>query len=197
MSFLLGLTGSIGMGKSTTARLFAEEGCAVWDADVAVHRLYACGGAAVDPIGSKFPEAIEEASVSRDRLKEIISRNPDALEQIEAIVHPLVARDRQDFIRESTAEIIVFDIPLLYENSSETFFDAVACVSVSPELQRKRVMDRGTMTEEQFNSILAKQMPNEEKCARSDFVIQTDTLEMARAQVQDIVRQIRNRLDNA
>lgn len=197
MSFLLGLTGSIGMGKSTTARLFAEEGCAVWDADAAVHRLYAQGGAAVGPIEAAFPEAVLDGAVARERLKDIIVCDPDALKRIEGIVHPLVARDRQDFIAQSDAAIIVLDIPLLFENGAETGFDAVACVSVSPEIQRQRVLDRGTMTERQFETIRANQIPNEEKCARSDYVIETDTLENARRQVQAIVREIRSGLQDA
>jgi len=197
MSFLLGLTGSIGMGKSTTAKMFAAEGCALWDADAAVHRLYSEGSAAVEPIADLFPEAIENQMVSRNKLKAIIDHDPSALKQIEAIVHPLVAQDRQDFIARTDADIIVLDIPLLFENGFETKVDAVACVSVQTNVQRQRVLERGTMTKAQFDAILARQMPNEEKCARSDFVIETDTLEHARRQVHDIVEQIKSRLDNA
>lgn len=197
MSFLLGLTGSIGMGKSTTARIFAEEGCAVWDADAAVHRLYDRNGAAVEPMGAEFPDAIEAGMVQRRRLKDIIANDPTALQRIEAIVHPLVAKDRQQFIETSGAEIIVLDIPLLFENGAEKMMDAVACVTVPPEVQRDRVLERGTMSEKELDAILAKQMPNEEKCARSDFVIETHTLETAQRQVQDIVRQIKGGLANA
>ncbi|MBU3260532.1 dephospho-CoA kinase [Roseovarius sp. PS-C2] len=197
MSFLLGLTGSIGMGKSTTARMFAEEGCALWDADAAVHRLYAKGGAAVGPIRDVFPEAVIDGAVSRDQLKAIIAQDETALERIEKIVHPLVARDRADFIHESTADIVVLDIPLLFETGADKGMDATACVTVSPELQRERVLARGTMSEAQFEIIRAKQMPNDEKCRRADFVIETDTLEHAGQQVQDVVRQIRDRLKHA
>ena len=197
MSFALGLTGSIGMGKSTTADLFALEGCAVWDADAAVHRLYAEGGAAVAPIRAAFPEAIENGAVSRDALKRIISADPTALEQIESIVHPLVARDREAFRQAAKSDILVFDIPLLFETGGDAQMDAVACVSIPPDEQKRRVMARGTMTEAQFEQIRAKQMPNDEKCARSDFVIVTDTLDHARAQVQDVVRQIRAGLADA
>ena len=197
MSFLLGLTGSIGMGKSTTAEMFADEGCAVWDADAAVHRLYARGGAGVAPIGAIFPDAVSDGAVSRDQLKEIIARDPEALAEIERVVHPLVARDRAEFIRQSDADIIVLDIPLLFETGSEKGMDAVACVSVSPETQRNRVLARGTMTPDHLDSILAKQMPNDEKCARADFVIETDTLEHARRQVHDVVSTITDRLANA
>nr|WP_170539641.1 dephospho-CoA kinase [Ruegeria arenilitoris] len=197
MSFALGLTGSIGMGKSTTADLFAQEGCAVWDADAAVHRLYAEGGAAAAPIRAAFPDAIEDGAVSRDALKRIIGADPTALKRIESIVHPLVARDREAFRQAAKADILVFDIPLLFETGGDAQMDAVACVSIPPDEQKRRVMARGTMTEAQFEQIRAKQMPNDEKCARSDFVIVTDTLDHARAQVQDVVRQIRAGLADA
>ncbi len=195
MSFRLGLTGSIGMGKSTTAQMFADAGCAVWDADAAVHLLYAAGGAAVEPMRVRFPGAIETGAVSRARLKEVIARNPDALREIEAIVHPLVAADRAKFISNATADILVFDIPLLFETGGNTQMDAVACVHVDADTQKERVLARGSMTEAQFDAILAKQMPVAEKMARSDFVIETDTLEHARAQVHSVLEQIRNRHD--
>ncbi|NDW46409.1 dephospho-CoA kinase [Ruegeria sp. PrR005] len=193
MTFVLGLTGSIGMGKSTTARLFVEAGCALWDADAAVHRLYSPGGAAVEPMRSAFPDAILNDAVSRDALKALIAADPSALKRIESIVHPLVAQDRARFRETATADILVFDIPLLFETGGDAAMDAVACVSIPPDEQKARVMARGTMTEAQFEQIRAKQMPNDEKCARSDFVIVTDTLDHARAQVQDVVRQIRAR----
>lgn len=197
MIFRLGLTGSIGMGKSTTAKMFAEEGCAVWDADAAVHRLYAKGGSAVVPMQEVFPTAIIDGAVSRDALKEIIGADPQALKQIEAIVHPLLGADRADFAQNAAADILVYDIPLLFETGGEKRMDAVACVTVSPQIQRDRVMARRTMTEAQFEGIRAKQMPNDEKCARSDYVIETDTLEHARAQVQDVVADIRKRMRDA
>lgn len=195
--FILGLTGSIGMGKSTTAQMFAEEGCALWDADAAVHRLYAKGGAAVGPLQEAFPQAISDGAVSRDTLRGIIADDPGALKRIEAIVHPLVAADRAAFLSETTADIAVLDIPLLFETGGEKLADAVVCVSVPAELQEKRVMERGTMTREQFAHIRDKQLPDAEKRARSDYVIITDTVEHARAQVQNIVRQIREKMANA
>ena len=197
MTFILGLTGSIGMGKSTTARLFAEAGCAVWDADAAVHRLYAPGGAAVAPMSKVFPQVIENGSVSRPLLKRVIAADPTTLQKVEKIVHPLVAADRERFLSEVTADIAVLDIPLLYENGSEVMMDAVACVTVSPEVQRARVMERGTMTPEQFEAILSKQMPDAEKRARADYVILTDTLEHARAQVHSVICDITQRLIHA
>ena len=197
MMFLLGLTGSIGMGKSTTAQFFVDEGCALWDADAAVHRLYSKGGTAVEPIRQQFPDAVVNDEVDRNALKKIIAKDRGALTKIEKIVHPLVARDRQDFRDSATTDILVFDVPLLFETGGNSAMDAVACVSVSAVLQRKRVLDRGTMTPEQFDLILSKQMPDKEKRARADYVIVTDTLEHARAQVQDIVTEIRGQIDNA
>ena len=191
MSFLLGLTGSIGMGKSTTAKLFAAEGCDVWDADAAVHRLYDVGGAAVEPMRAAFPNAVVDGTVSRDALKQIIGQDSTALKKIEQIVHPLVAQDREEFKANATSDILVFDIPLLFETGGNARMDAVACVSVSAEIQEIRVMERGTMTLEQFQNIRAKQMPDAEKRALADFVIITDTVDHARSQVQDIVEKIR------
>ncbi|MEC3861349.1 dephospho-CoA kinase [Mesobacterium sp. TK19101] len=191
MSFRLGLTGSIGMGKSTTAQFFAEEGCTVWDADAAVHRLYAPGGLAVAPIAAALPDAIEQGGVSREALKRMISADVSVLKTLEQIVHPLVRQDRSEFAGTAAADVLVFDIPLLFETGAETEFDAVACVYVDAETQRARVLERGTMTEAQFETILAKQMPISEKCARADYVIETDTVDHARAQVRDILGRIR------
>lgn len=197
MSFRLGLTGSIGMGKSTTARLFAEAGCDVWDADAAVHRLYSRGGAAVEPMGRAFPDAIVNGEVSRAALKEIIARDETALSVIESIVHPLVAEDRAAFVEKSKSDIVVLDIPLLFETGGNTRVDAVAVVSIGPVTQRARVLERGTMTEAQFETILSKQVPDAEKRAKADYVIITDTVEHARAQVQDVIADILRRLGDA
>lgn len=195
--FLLGLTGSIGMGKSTTAAMFADAGCAVWDADAAVHRLYAKGGAAVPAFLDAFPEAVVEGEISRPVLKKIIGQDPEALKKIEAIVHPLVGQDRASFLAAATSDIVVLDIPLIFETGGNKHMDAVACVSVSDQIQQERVMARGTMTLEQFQAIRAKQMPNAEKCALSDYVIQTDTLDHARAQVLEIIKDIKEKLTDA
>jgi len=197
MSFKLGLTGSIGMGKSTTAQMFVDLGCALWDADAAVHRLYDVGGAAVAPMQEKFPEAVVAGAISRDKLKEVIGHDPSALQSIEEIVHPLAAQDRAEFIASAKADILVFDIPLLFETGGNTSMDAVVCVSILPELQRDRVLERGTMSEAQFGQIRAKQMPNDEKVARADYIVTTDTLDHARQQVEKIVTTIRGQLDNA
>lgn len=195
--FVLGLTGSIGMGKSTTARMFADEGCALWDADAAVHRLYDVNGAAVAPLQKVFPDAVLDGAVSRLILKEIISQTPDALKKIESIVHPLVAQDRAVFLEQATADIVVLDIPLLFETGGQARVDATVCVFVDDETQRQRVLERGTMTPAQFEAIKAKQMPAAEKRALADYVIETDTIKHARAQVQDVVKDIRERLKDA
>ncbi len=197
MTFKLGLTGSIGMGKSTTAKMFAEAGCAVWDADAAVHRLYSKSGKAVPAFERDFPEAVIEGEVSRAALKLIIGRDPTALKRIEEIVHPLVGEDRADFIAHATADILVFDIPLLFETGGNAAMDAVATVSAPADIQKQRVMDRGTMTEAQFEAIREKQMPDAEKRARADYVIETDTLDHARAQVQAVIDDIQGKLRNA
>jgi len=185
------------MGKSTTAQMFADAGCAVWDADAAVHRLYAKGGLAVPGIAMKFPDAVRQAAVSRDALKDIIARDPTALRQIEAIVHPLVALDRKAFLADVQADIAVLDIPLLFETGGEKAVDAVACVIVPDRIQVERVMARGTLSEAQFSAIREKQMPAVKKAARADYVIPTDTLEVARAQVQNVIDHIKKRLANA
>ena len=195
MLFRLGLTGSIGMGKSQTAVFFAEAGCPVWDADAAVHRLYGAGGVAVAAIGASFPQAIVDGAVSREALREVIASDSTALKRLESIVHPLVRADRAEFDRTHPEAIGVFDIPLLYETGSETEFDAVACVTIPEDIQRARVLARGTMSAEDLDRILARQMPNAEKCARADFVITTDTLDHARAQVQAVLKEIERRID--
>ena len=193
--FLLGLTGSIGMGKSTTARMFAEEGMPVWDADAAVHKLYSKGGAAVDPISLLCPAAVTDGAVDRDALASWVTAAPDRLQKLEHVVHPLVAADREDFIASSVAPIVLLDIPLLFETGSDRMVDAVVVVSTDPDTQRDRVLSRPGMTPERLDAILARQMPDAEKRSRADFIVETDSLEAARRNVQSVVRDIRGRLD--
>lgn len=197
MTYLLGLTGSMGMGKSTTARMFADEGCAVYDADAAVHRLYAKGGAAVPPISEVLPDAIVDGAVSRERLKAMIAKDEIILKTIEKIVHPLVKEDRRKFIDASTADITVLDIPLLFETGCHKDVDAVVVVTVNFEEQQSRLMERARMTPKQLETIMQMQSPDAEKRRMADHVIETDTLEHARAQVRAIVRDIRETLKNA
>lgn len=190
MTHLLGLTGSIGMGKSTTAQMFADEGVPVWDADAAVHALYDVGGAAVGPIGAEFPDAIVAGAVSRDRLKQIIAADPTALRRIEQIVHPLVAADRQAFIDAHDEPLILFDIPLLYETGADNWLHSVLVVTAPPDVQESRVLDRPGMTETQLAMILARQMPDAEKRARADHVIATLTLDGTRAAVRHLIAEL-------
>ena len=189
----IGLTGSIGMGKTTTAQMFAEAGLPVWDADVAVHRLYAAGGAAVPEIARICPEAVGPEGVDRGALKRRIAEDPAALERIEAVVHPLVAADRARFLAEAEAPAAVLDIPLLFETGADREMDLTVTVTTDPETQRARVMRRPGMTEEQFAAMAAKQMSDAEKRARADVVIRTDDPDTARAGVQDVLRRVEAR----
>lgn len=191
MSCLLGLTGSIGMGKSTTARMFATHGAAVWDADAAVHEIYRAGGAAVAPIKAVWPQAIIAGAVDRGALKAIIAADGAALPRLEAIVHPLVAEHRAAFIKTAASDILLFDIPLLFETQADLWLDKVAVVSAPFDVQKQRVLARPGMDDAQFAQILSRQMPDAEKRARADWVIPTLTLEGAQAAVDAIVAQIR------
>jgi dephospho-CoA kinase len=189
--FRLGLTGSIGMGKSTTAVMFAEAGVAVWDADAAVHRLYAKGGAAVAPMAALHPAAVIEGAVDRMALKGWIAKDPSALQQIETVVHPLVAADRAAFLARAKGDIVVLDIPLLFEKGTEQDVDATLLVTAPAVLQRARVLARPGMTEAQFSAILARQMPDAEKRARATHIIETLSLDSARAAVLALISYIR------
>jgi dephospho-CoA kinase len=197
MSFVLGLTGGIGMGKSTTARMFADEGVPVWDADAAVTRLYAPGGAAVSAIAALFPAAVRDGAVDRPALRAWLAADPGALDRLQAAVHPLVARDRAQFLTATTAPIVVLDVPLLFETGLDRACDATLTVTAPAEVQRARVLTRGTMTEAAFNALLIRQMPDADKRARSTYVIETTTLDTARAAVRQILAEIRGRLSHA
>lgn len=189
--FLLGLTGSIGMGKSTTSAMFAAEGIPVWDADAVVHKLYAKGGAAVAPIGAVHPEAIVDGAVSRPALKAVIAANPAALTGIEAIIHPLVAADRAAFIAASDADLIVLDIPLLFENGTEQTVDATLLVTAPAALQRQRVLARPGMTEAHLALILARQMPDADKRKRATHIVETLDIAATQAYVRALITYIR------
>lgn len=194
--FRLGLTGSIGMGKSTTAQMFAAEGVPVWDADAAVHRLYGPGGAAVAPVAALCPAALLGGGIDRGALKAWIAGDAARLRQLEAVVHPLVAADRAAFLAEAAAGragLVLLDVPLLFETGADAGMDGVAVVTAPAEVQRERVLARPGMTAEQLDLILARQIPDAEKRRRADWLIETVTLDAARARVREVIAQIRNR----
>jgi dephospho-CoA kinase len=191
--FVLCLTGSLGMGKSATARLFAEAGVPVHDSDAVVHELYE--GKAVAPIEQAFPGSTIGGKVDREKLAAMVLNNAVALARLEAIVHPLVGDARQQFLADATsrgAAIVVIDIPLLFEIGGERRCDAVVVVSAPPEVQRARAFERPGMTAEKFAAILARQIPDVEKRRRADFVVDTSRgFDHARAQVGDILRAVK------
>ena len=193
--FLVGLTGSIGMGKSTTANMFADMDVPVWDADAAVADLYSAGATGTQAIAALFPEATNDNGVDREALHEIISRDKDALSKIESVIHPLVARHRQTFIDTCTEDIILLDIPLLLEIGADETVDHVVVVSAPPEIQRERVLARANMTPDRFEMIVAKQIPDAEKRKRADTVIETISLDATRAAVESLLKKLRQDID--
>jgi dephospho-CoA kinase len=190
--FVLGLTGSLGMGKSTTARFFAEEGVPLHDADAAVHRLYE--GEATPLIEAAFPGTTSGGRVDRDKLAKKVLGDSAAIKKLETIIHPLVGRAEARFLDEAArkdAAVVVLDIPLLFETGADRRCDAVVVVSAPADVQRARAFERPGMTEEKFQAILAKQMPDAEKRARADFVVDTSKgFDAARAQVREILGRI-------
>ena len=188
---ILGLTGSIGMGKSTTAKLFAEAGVPVYDADATVHRLYE--GEAVPFIEAAFPGTTVDGKVDRARLSARVVHDPAAIKQLEQVVHPMLGASRQKFLEEaeqSGAPVAVVDVPLLYETGGEKRVDAVVVVTTSPEIQRERILARDNMTGEKLDAILTRQLPDAEKRKRADFVVDTSHgLDPVRAQIRDILKQ--------
>ncbi|MDB5455180.1 MAG: dephospho-CoA kinase [Caulobacter sp.] len=193
----VGLTGSIGMGKSTTAAMFAAEGAPVYDADAAVHLLYSQGGAAVAPVEAAFPGVVRDGAVDRAALSARVVGDPKALRWLEAIVHPLVAADRGAFFDQAAADgaqIVVLDIPLLFETGGEAKVDAVVVVSAPAEVQRARVLARPDMDEAKLDAILARQMADVEKRAKAHYVIDTSRgLDAARDQVRAVLADLRQR----
>lgn len=192
----IGLTGSIAMGKSETAKMFKALDVPVFDADEAVHALYARGGAAVDPVGSLFPSAIVDGAVDRTELAKLVLNNRQALKDLEALVHPLVQEKRRAFIDQARAAgepLIVLDIPLLFETGAQNTVDKIVVVSAPAEIQRQRALERPGMSEEKFEAILSKQVPDEDKRAQADFVVDSSKgLAAAQAQVRDIVEALHN-----
>ena len=189
---ILGLTGSIGMGKSTTAKLFMEAGVPVYDADAAVHKIYE--GEAAPAVEAAFPGTTVDGKVDRAKLSAKVVHNPAAIKQLEQIVHPMLGASRQKFLAEaeqSGAPVVVMDIPLLFETGGEKRVDAVVVVTTSPESQRERILARGTMTHEALDAILARQLPDPEKRKRADFVVDTSHgLDPVRARIRDILAEV-------
>ena len=195
--YLIGLTGSIGMGKTQTAALFEEEGVPRYDADAAVHALYELGGAAVKPIGDMFPEAVRDGTVDRATLGQIVLKDAAKLAALEKIVHPLAGATQLDFLNaqmSAGATHVLLDIPLLFETGGHEFVDCVVVVSAPPDVQRARVLARPGMTEEKFDDILAKQVPDSDKRAVADFIVDSSvSVADAHRQVKEILAALRDR----
>ena len=189
---ILGLTGSIGMGKSTTAKLFIEAGVPVYDADAAVHKVYE--GEAAPAIEAAFPGTTVDGKVDRARLSARVVHDQAAIKQLEQIVHPMLGASRQKFLEEaerSGAPVVVMDIPLLFETGGEKRVDAVVVVSTDAATQRERILARGTMTNEVLDGILARQLPDAEKRKRADFVVDTSHgLDPVRTAIRDILAEV-------
>lgn len=189
---IIGLTGSIGMGKSTTMQLFAEQGVPVYDADAAVHAVYS--GEAAPVVEAAFPGTTADGKVDRQKLSARVLGNPDALKKLEQIVHPMLGAHRQKFLadaEQARAPIVVMDVPLLFETGGEKRVDAVVVVSAPADVQRTRVLARENMTPEKLDAILARQTPDAEKRKRADFVVDTSSgLEPVRARIQDILAEV-------
>lgn len=198
MTFRLGLTGSIGMGKSTTAKIFAELGIPVWDADATVHRLYAPGQAAALAVTQHYPAAMNsDGSVSRETLKSLIRNDAKVLDHLNTLVHPLVAADRAAFVSQSSSDIILLDIPLLYETGAEKHCDAVLLVTAPKAIQFARVMARGQMSEDDLAMILSRQIPDAEKRARATHIVETLSIPAVQAYVIALLAHIRQNLAHA
>ena len=192
--FVLCLTGSLGMGKSTTAKFFAEAGVPVHDSDAVVHALYE--GEAVTLIERAFPGSVTGGKIDRDKLAAVVLNDKASLARLEAIVHPLVSASREKFLAEAQARgasVVVLDVPLLFETAAEGRCDAVVVVSAPPEIQRQRAFGRPGMTEDKFAALLDKQMPDAEKRRRADFVVDSSKdFDHARAQIREILRSVAN-----
>ncbi|MBN9580072.1 MAG: dephospho-CoA kinase [Afipia sp.] len=189
---VLGLTGSIGMGKSTTAKLFAEAGVPVYDADATVHKVYE--DEAVAPVEAAFPGSTSDGKVDRQKLSAMVVGDTDAIKRLEAIVHPLLRRHQQEFLdaaEQAGAPVAVLDVPLLYETGGDTRVDAVVVVTTAPHVQRERILARDNMTADKLDAILLRQMPDAEKRRRADFVVDTSHgLDPVRRQIADILRDV-------
>ena len=187
----IGLTGSIGMGKTTTAGIFVKHGCALWDADKTVHKLYSKGGIAVKAVSKLFPTSVENGSISRNKLKVLLKEQPEKLKELEKIVHPLIQADRLDFQNQNIADIAVFDIPLLFETGADKEMDKTVCVFTSAKNQIERLKKRTDNSDNYYKELILKQMPSEEKCKLSDFIIETTSHEKVEEKVLEILNMLR------
>ena len=187
----IGLTGSVGMGKTTTAKVFEKLGCDVWDADETVHKLYSKGGKAVVEVAKLFPSSVEDGSISRSRLKALLKNEPKNLKELEEIVHPLILEDRQNFQKHTTSDVVVFDIPLLFETGADKEMDKTVCVFTSTKKQMERLKNRNKGYDDYYKQLISKQMPSNEKCERADYVIETTShtaVEKRVIEILDILR---------
>ena len=187
----IGLTGSIGMGKTTTAKVFEKFGCSIWDADKTVHKLYSKGGKAVTEVAKLFPSSVEDESISRSRLKALLNNEPKSLKELEKIVHPLILEDRTNFQKHATSDVAVFDIPLLFETGADKEMDKTVCVFISKKKQMERLKNRNKGYDDYYKKLMSKQMPSNEKCDRADYVIETTShtaVEKRVIEILDILR---------
>ena len=195
---MIGLTGSIGMGKSQTAKLFAEQGVPVHDADAVIHRLYAKGGAGVEKIAAAFPGAVKDGAVDRKTLSALVTGDAAKIASLESLVHPLVIEDRDRFLQSAAGDIVLLDIPLLFETGAQAALDAVVVASAPAEVQRARVLARPGMTEEKFQALHARQLSDAQKRQQAHYVVMTGQgLDHAREQVKMILDDIRKKIADA
>ena len=187
----IGLTGSVGMGKTTTAKVFEKLGCDVWDADETVQKLYSKGGKAVVEVAKLFPSSVEDGSISRSRLKALLKNEPKNLKELEEIVHPLILEDRQNFQKHTTSDVVVFDMPLLFDTGADKEMDKTVCVFTSTKKQMERLKNRNKGYDDYYKQLISKQMPSNEKCDRADYVIETTShtaVEKRVIEILDILR---------
>ncbi|WP_199899237.1 dephospho-CoA kinase [Sneathiella glossodoripedis] len=198
---IIGLTGSIGMGKSTVGVMFREEGIPVYNADAEVHKFYQVGGQAVEPISKLFPEAVIDGRVDRPTLSKLVLGDDSAIKKLEAIVHPMVGAHRAEFLQKAEQDghdMVILDVPLIFETGGEKNFHKIVVVSAPAQMQRDRVLVRDDMSAEKFESILARQVPDAQKRELADYVIDTGLpMEETRKQVQDLIRELREEAAHA
>jgi len=183
----IGLTGSVGMGKTTTAKVFEKFGCDVWDADKTVHKLYSKGGKAVVEVAKLFPFSVENDYISRSRLKTLLNNDPKKLKDLEEIVHPLIIEERRFFQKNTNADVAVFDIPLLFETGADKEMDTTVCVFTSKREQLERLKSRNKGYDDYYKKLMSKQMPSDEKCDRADYVIETTSHTVVEKRVIEIL----------